>query len=98
VEAIEMEYPLLVEKYSLVPDSGASGRFLIRDTSGETRRLHDKSGEVVMQAHQAIIVETPGDGGHGPPEELDVERVIQDGNSDKISQDHRDKHYGHVQG
>jgi N-methylhydantoinase B len=51
-----------------------------------------------VQAHQAIIVETPGDGGHGPPEERDAERVIQDGNSDNFSQDYRDKHYGRVQG
>jgi N-methylhydantoinase B len=27
VECLEMEYPLLVEEYSLVPDSGGSGRF-----------------------------------------------------------------------
>ena len=27
VEAIEMEYPLLVERYELIPDSGGAGRF-----------------------------------------------------------------------
>ncbi len=27
VEAIETEYPLLVEEYSLVPDSGGAGRY-----------------------------------------------------------------------
>jgi len=138
VEAIETEYPLLVEEYSLVEDSGgagrfrgglglrrvvrpvghdcifngvgerftrqpwglfggapgASGRFLIREASGETRRLEDKPGELALRADQAVVVETPGAGGFGDPAERDDERVDDDRRSAKFSESFIDRYYG----
>ena len=139
VEAIEMEYPLRVEEYSLVQDSGgagryrggmglrrvvrpvghdcifngvgerfrqqpwglfggepgASGKFQLRDdTDNETRRLDDKPGEVFVNRDQAIIVETPGSGGFGPPRERDPELVDIDRRSEKFSSQYLLRHYG----
>ena len=138
VEAIETEYPLVVEEYSLVEDSGgagrfrggmglrrvvrpvghdcifngvgerftrqpwglfggapgASGRFLIREASGETRRLEDKPGELALRADQAVVVETPGAGGFGEPAERDDALVDTDRRSAKFSESFIDRHYG----
>lgn len=137
VEAIEMEYPLLVEEYSLVTDSGgagefrggmglrrvvrpvdhrctfngvgerfkhqpwglqggqagASGRFLIRESNGETRRLDDKPAEVIVSAEQAIIVETPGAGGYGAPRNRSREKIMLDRISGKFSDAYIEEHY-----
>ena len=138
VEAIEMEYPLQVEEYSLVRDSGgagqyrggmglrrvvrpvdhdcvfngvgerfrqqpwglfggepgASGQFQLREANSETRRLADKPGEVFVDRDQAIIVETPGSGGYGPPQERDPELVDADRRSGKFSSQYLARHYG----
>ena len=138
VEAIETEYPLLVEEYSLVEDSGgagrfrggmglrrvvrptghdcifngvgerfrrqpwglfggapgASGRFLIRDASGATRRLEDKPGELALRAGQALVVETPGAGGFGDPAERDAALVELDRCGAKFSESFINRHYG----
>lgn len=124
-----MEYPLLVEEYSLVTDSGgagefrggmglrrvirpvnhqctfngvgerfrhrpwglqggqpgASGRFLIREPEGETRRLDDKPAAVPVTEQQAIIVETPGAGGYGAPQRRSQEKIKLDRVSGKYS-------------
>ena len=137
VEAIEMEYPLLVEEYSLVQDSGgagefrggmglrrtvrpidhqctfngvgerfrhrpwglkggqpgAAGQFLIRDSSGRTRRLEDKPGEVRVTEDQAIVVETPGAGGYGSPKSRTRGRIDQDLQSGKFSQEYIEAQY-----
>ena len=138
VEAIEMEYPLRVEEYSLVRDSGgagryrggmglrrvvrpvdhdcvfngvgerfrrqpwglfggeagASGKFQIRDNTGKETQLADKSGEVFVKRDQAIIVETPGSGGFGPPQERDPALVETDRQSGKFSSQYLARHYG----
>jgi len=138
VEAIETEYPLRVEEYSLVEDSGgagrfrggmglrrvvrpvghdcifngvgerfsrqpwglfggapgASGRFLIREAAGETRRLEDKPGELALRADQAVVVETPGAGGFGEPVERDDKLVDVDRRSAKFSESFINRHYG----
>ena len=137
VEAIEMEYPLLVEEYSLVEDSGGagkfrgglglrrvvrplghdcsfngvgerfrnqpwgleggaagkSGRFLMREPNGETRRLEDKPGEVKVNESQAIIVETPGAGGFGPPGERGEEQIAVDRTSGKFTERYIKRNY-----
>ena len=137
VEAIEMEYPLLVEEYSLVEDSGGagkfrgglglrrvvrplghdcsfngvgerfrnqpwgleggaagkSGRFLMREPNGETRRLEDKPGEVKVNESQAIIVETPGAGGFGPPGERGEEQIAVDRISGKFTERYIKRNY-----
>ena len=139
IEAIEMEYPLRVEEYSLVQDSGGagrhrggmglrrvvrpvdhdcvfngvgerfrrqpwglfggevgtSGRFQLHDdASNETSRLADKPGEIFVNRGQAVIVETPGSGGFGPPAERDPALVEDDRRSGKFSADYLRRHYG----
>ncbi len=137
VEAIEAEYPLRVEEYSLVEDSGgagrfrggtglrrcvrpvghdcvfngvgerfthrpwglfggkdgASGRFLLRERNGESRRLPEKTGELRVRPEQCVVVETPGAGGYGPPAEREVERVEADVESGKFSAAFTESHY-----
>ena len=137
VEAIEAEYPLRVEEYSLVEDSGgagrfrggtglrrcvrpvghdcvfngvgerfthrpwglfggkdgASGRFLLRERDGESRRLPEKTGELRVRPEQCVVVETPGAGGYGPPAEREVERVEADIESGKFSAAFTEDHY-----
>jgi N-methylhydantoinase B len=137
VEAIELEYPLLVEEYSLIPDSGGagtfrgglglrrvvrplgqsclfngvgerfrhqpwglfgggpggSGRFLIVETDGSTRRIHDKPGEIRLSPEQALVVETPGAGGYGPPSERSAEGLADDRASGKFTSRFMRRHY-----
>lgn len=136
VEAIEQEYPLRVEGYSLVEDSGGAGRFRggmglrrivtpvdhdcvfngvgerfrhppwglaggapgatgqfrIRDEGGE-RRLDDKPGEVKVKPGTVIIVETPGAGGLGAPQDRDASAVHNDAGSGKFSAAFLKTHY-----
>ena len=137
VEAIELEYPLLVEEYSLIPDSGGagkyrgglglrrvvrplceclfngvgerfrhqpwglfgggpggSGQFLIIEADGSRRRIHDKPGEIRLSPEQALVVETPGAGGYGPPAERAAEAIAEDRASGKSSPDFVRRHYG----
>ena len=137
VEAIEAEYPLRVEEYSLVEDSGgagrfrggaglrrcvrpvahecvfngvgerfshrpwglfggasgAPGRFLLRERDGAARRLPDKTPEVRVRPDQALVVETPGAGGYGPPSERDAEHLAADRGSGKFSDAFTKRHY-----
>ena len=132
-----MEYPLRVEEYSLVQDSGGagefrggmglrrvvkpvghaclfngvgerfrhqpwglwggtagkSGRFLMRDADGDVRRLEDKPGEVGVSETQAIIVETPGAGGYGPPQQRSDEHIAADRVSGKFSERYMQRNY-----
>jgi N-methylhydantoinase B len=46
VECLEMEYPLLVEEYALVPDSGGPGRF--RGGLGLRRTIRIRGGEATF--------------------------------------------------
>ena len=137
VESIEMEYPLRVEEYSLVPDSGgagkfrgglglrrvigpvdhdcifngvgerfthrpwglfegqpgACGQFLVRNTDGKTDRLPDKPGAIHVSAGQTIIVETPGAGGYGSPNERSDAAIDEDNRSQKYSNEFVKKTY-----
>lgn len=137
VEAIEMEYPLLVEEYSLVEDSGGAGefrggmglrrvvrpvghtcsfngvgerfrhqpwgvhgglpgrtgRFLLRGDDGETGRLDDKPGDVRVSTAQAVVVETPGAGGYGPPARRSGGRIEADRDSGKFTRQYIAQHY-----
>ncbi|HSA80194.1 MAG TPA: hydantoinase B/oxoprolinase family protein [Geminicoccaceae bacterium] len=137
VEAIELEYPLLVEEYSLIPDSGGagtyrgglglrrvvrplapclfngvgerfrhrpwglfggqpggSGQFLIVEADGTRRRIHDKPGEIRLGPEQALVVETPGAGGYGPPTRRSAEALAEDRASGKFSPEFMRRHYG----
>ena len=137
-ESIEQEYPLRVEEYCLIEDSGGagqyrggmglrrvvtpvdhtcefngvgerfqhkpwglaggepgdSGQFQIHDTDGE-RRLDDKPGKVHVPIETRIVIETPGAGGFGPPENRLADAVARDQLSGKFSSSYIECHYGH---
>ena len=73
--------------------AGASGRFFLREATGETRRLDDKPSNIVVTPKDAVIVETPGAGGYGVPHERDPERLADDVRSEKFSTDYMNTHY-----
>ncbi len=137
VEAIEQEYPLRVEEYGLIEDSGgagrrrgglglrrvvrpvghdcifngvgerfrhrpwgvfggepgASGRFLLRDAGGAETKLPDKCGEHRLARTEAVVIETPGAGGYGPPAERDPVLVAADRESMKFTEGFIARHY-----
>lgn len=137
VEAIEQEYPLRVEEYGLIEDSGgagrrrgglglrrvvrpvghdcifngvgerfrhrpwgvfggepgASGRFLLRDAGGADTKLPDKCGEHRLARTEAVVIETPGAGGYGPPAERDPVLVAADRESMKFTEGFIARHY-----
>jgi N-methylhydantoinase B len=138
VEAIEMEYPLLVEGYQVVEDSGGagtfrggaglrrivrplghtctfngagerfrhqpwgvfggqpgrSGRYLLRDGTGGETRLDDKPMNVTVTPEHTVVIETPGAGGYGPPEQRDPQKVQEDLRSGKFTPAFIQAHYG----
>lgn len=73
--------------------SGKGGSFWIRDAAGRTERLDDKPGEVPVDVSQAIIVETPGAGGYGPPSERGTDGIMADRMSGKFSAKYLKEHY-----
>ncbi len=137
VEAIETEYPLLVESYGLVEDSGgagrqrgglglrrivrpvgpvatfsgqgerfvhrpwglfggapgATGRYLKRGPAGDAA-LDTKPSAVTLTPDDAVVIETPGAGGYGPPAERDPAAVAEDRASGKFSPAYLAAHYG----
>ena len=138
VEAIEVEYPLLVESYCLIEDSGgagkfrggmgirrvvrpvghdsvfsgmgerfvhqpwgifggksgATGRFSLRGPSRNDETLPDKPNHVPLSPDHAIVIETPGAGGYGPPTERDNATLAADYRSGKFSSAYMAEHYG----
>ncbi len=138
VEAIEMEYPLEVEEYAFVEDSGgagrfrgglglrrvvrpvghtcdfngvgerfrhqpwglfgggpgAAGRFLVRDADGAEHALPGKTASQLVRPDQVLVVETPGAGGYGAPEERAPEALQADRASGKFSAAYLARHYG----
>ena len=72
--------------------AGASGQFRIRDEEGE-RRLEDKSGDIQIAPKTRIVIETPGAGGLGAPEQRDIEAVEHDQCSGKFSSSYIKKYY-----
>jgi len=138
VEAIEMEYPLMVESYGLIADSGGAGkhrgglglrrvvrpvghtmtfsgqgerfvhrpwglfggaeggtgRFIKREPSGPAE-LETKPLAVAVTPAEAVVIETPGAGGYGPPQERDRTALREDYRSGKFSRDYLIEHYGY---
>lgn len=138
VEAIESEYPLMIESYTFVPDSGGAGtnrgglglrrvvkprggpaiftgqgerfrhapwglfggleggkgRFRFRGSDGIERDLPTKPGIVTVGPDEALIVETAGAGGYGPPPARDSARIAEDLASDKYSRAYLEGAYG----
>src|SRR5690349_8622895 len=137
VESIEMEYPLRVESYGFVADSGGPGkhrgglglRRVVRPVghtmtfSGQGERftnrpwgifgghsggtgkfvklsggnevpLPTKPANLAVNENEAVVVETPGSGGYGKPEERDKAAVENDFASGKFSREFIKDHYG----
>ena len=138
VEAIEAEYPLLVESYGLIEDSGGAGkyrggmgirrvvrplghetvfsgmgerfvhhpwgifggqqggtgRFAIQGPGHSVETLPDKPNHVPLGPDDAVIIETPGAGGYGPPSEREAEAVAADYSSGKFTVEYLARHYG----
>jgi N-methylhydantoinase B len=138
VESIEMEYPLLVESYSLIEDSGGPGRhrggaglrrtirpvghdctfngalerathqpwgvfgggggrpgqFLHHAAGGDVRKLSTKPSGVTVREGEAILIDSPGAGGYGPPNERSRDAIERDRASGKFTDDYIDAHYG----
>ena len=138
VEAIEMEYPLRVESYGLVEDSGGAGRhrgglglrrvvrpvghtatfngtaerfvhrpwgvfgggpggtgrFRLRRDDGAEERVADKTPGVALPPDAAIVIETPGAGGYGPPAERDPAALAEDRRSGKFTEAYLRANYG----
>jgi len=134
-----MEYPLLVESYGLIEDSGGAGRqrgglglrrvvrpvghatvfngmgerfvhrpwgifgaeaggtgrFVLLGANGDETALPDKPTSIVVPPEQAVVVETPGAGGYGPPAEREARLLEQDWQTGKFSRDYLMKHYGY---
>ncbi|MEE8247457.1 MAG: hydantoinase B/oxoprolinase family protein [Alphaproteobacteria bacterium] len=137
VEAIEMEYPLMVESYGLIEDSGgagthrggmglrrvirpvgheavfsgmgerfrhqpwgifggapgATGRFALRHADGNETALDDKPSGVRFGPSEAIVMETPGAGGYGPPEARTAEALAADRRGGKFTDEYLARHY-----
>ncbi|NNE22776.1 MAG: hydantoinase B/oxoprolinase family protein [Rhizobiales bacterium] len=64
---------------------GKCGRFLKLMEDGSHVRLANKASNVPLEPAQAIIMETPGAGGYGPPEEREQEAIEEDRRSGKFS-------------
>lgn len=137
VEAIELEYPLRVEEYSLITDSGGAGRyrggmgirrairpighlcefngvgdrfrhqpwgifggqpgatgqFRLRNDDGTSRDLPSKITGVFVQDETVVVIETPGAGGYGPPNERTSEAIRKDLASGKFTEAFIAEHY-----
>jgi len=137
VEAIEMEYPLLVESYGLIEDSagpgrhrggmglrrivrpldhetvfsgqgerfvnppwgifgggaGATGRFALRADGASDQALPTKPAAVTLAPDRAIVIETPGAGGYGPPCERSAADRAEDARSGRFSADYMRRYY-----
>jgi hypothetical protein len=73
---------------------GGSGQFLIVEPDGSSRRIHDKPGEIRLSPEQALVVETPGAGGYGPPSGRSAEALAEDRASGKFTSGFMRRHYG----
>ena len=129
VEAIEMEYPLRVERYELVEDSagpgasrgglglrrvvtpvghrclfngqgerfrhqawgifggcaGRAGQFVFQAADGNETILDIKPSGVSVEPGEKIVIETPGAGGYGPPDDREENLLADDRESGKFS-------------
>jgi len=136
VESIEMEYPLLVESYGFVEDSGGAGKYrgglglrrvvrpvghtmtfsgqgerfvnhpwgifgggsggigkFVKLSGGDEVPLPTKPANLLVTAHEAIVVETPGSGGYGKPAERDKAALQNDFASGKFSREFLKENY-----
>ena len=137
IEAIEMEYPLRVESYGFVEDSGGagayrgglglrrvirpvghdcvfngagerfrnqpwgifggkdggSGQFIHIRADGSEQPLEIKPSGITLTPEEKVIVETPGAGGYGKPEDRTDELLAMDRDSGKFSEAYLKRFY-----
>lgn len=137
VEAIELEYPLRVEEYSLIENTGGAGRqrggmgirrvirpvdhdcefngvgerfrhkpwgvfggkpgetgaFYLVDAAGRREKLLSKASKVNLRCDGLAVIETPGAGGYGIPEERNLGEIHADLRSGKITKEAAGKDY-----
>ncbi len=138
IEALENEYPLLVEAYELIEDSGGAGeqrgglglrrvyrgidhvltfsgqaersvhapwglfggrpggtgRIEIVHDDGRRERLANKPSSLEVPDSAVVWIETPGAGGYGPPDARPAERIREDRESGKFSDEYLAREYG----
>jgi len=73
IEALESEFPILVERYAFVPDSGGSGRF--RGGLAVVREVRGLAGDLVVGGWGCNQREAPrglGGGGDGMPGAFEI--------------------------
>ena len=73
IEALESEFPILVERYAFVPDSGGSGRF--RGGLAVVREVRGLAGDLVVGGWGCNQREAPrglGGGGDGVPGAFEI--------------------------
>jgi N-methylhydantoinase B len=73
---------------------GKLGRFRKRTADGQIVELPPKTGRCTLTPEEAIIIETPGAGGYGPPTERAPEDLARDREAGKSSTNYLERHYG----
>ena len=73
---------------------GGTGRFSIQGPKHNDETLPDKPNHVPLGPDDAVVIETPGAGGYGPPSEREAEAVAADYRSGKFSAEYLARHYG----
>ena len=74
--------------------SGGTGQFIHTKQDGLEKKLAIKPSGIALKAGQKILVETPGAGGYGPPEERSDAEIMDDVESGKFSDAYVKRHYG----
>ncbi len=65
--------------------AGGRGRFRMHGADGTIRELPPKTGRMELTPDEAVICETPGAGGYGPPGERSAEDIARDRASGKFT-------------
>ena len=74
--------------------SGGTGQFIHTKQDGLEKKLAIKPSGIALKAGQKILVETPGAGGYGAPEERSDAEITDDVESGKFSDAYVKRHYG----
>ena len=74
--------------------SGAIGRFLHVDSAGEAKALVNKPSGIRLNPDERIIIDSPGAGGYGAPDDRDPAALEIDRQSGKFTSTYMDAHYG----
>ena len=74
--------------------SGGTGQFIHTKQDGLEKKLAIKPSGIALKAGEKILVETPGAGGYGAPEERSDAEITDDVESGKFSDVYVKMHYG----